>query len=302
MKFTTFSFAATLACLMVLSQPASALWPFDDKKPAPAPEAPQAAPAPAAEQAPPPASMPVPKTETDTSNAFEIPSSSAPPTATTTTKTTTTTTAPHVATPSAPTPPTAPTVTTTTVKEETTKAGDTTKTETKAETKTEAPKPVTTPEPAENKPLNQQVSVDPGEEKSIAGELIAKGNFKTFLGLMAQADLLNVLKKPGTFTAFVPTDEAFSKLPKSQLEDLKKPDNRDRLRSVLSYHLMNGKYEIKAHAGQKGAPNALQGDVLYIDMTGKEAKIGTADVTQADVPASNGVYHVINQVLIPPVK
>ena len=124
------------------------------------------------------------------------------------------------------------------------------------------------------------------------------GGFETLLTAVEAAGLTSTLKGEGPFTVFAPTDAAFAALPAGTVEELLKPENRERLAGVLTYHVVPGKVMSSDLAeGMKAA--TVQGAEVTITLEGG-AKVNGANVTTADIPASNGVIHVIDQVILPP--
>ena len=120
------------------------------------------------------------------------------------------------------------------------------------------------------------------------------GNFKTLLEAAKQANLVSTLKGPGPFTVFAPTDEAFAKIPKDQLDALLK--DKDKLAKVLSYHVVPGK--VMASDVKAGKVPTVQGSSLTVATQGG-VMVDKAKVVKTDITASNGVIHVIDQVLMP---
>jgi uncharacterized surface protein with fasciclin (FAS1) repeats len=113
------------------------------------------------------------------------------------------------------------------------------------------------------------------------------------------AGLVDTLNGKGPFTVFAPTNAAFAALPAGTLDDLLKPQNKAKLKAVLTYHVLPGKIESSALAGQKmTSPATVQGGTLAVDGT-NGVMINDAKVVAADVKASNGVVHAIDKVLIP---
>jgi len=134
----------------------------------------------------------------------------------------------------------------------------------------------------------------------VVDTAVAAGQFTTLATALEAAGLVGTLKGPGPFTVFAPTDAAFAKLPKGTLDDLLKPENKDRLKAVLTYHVVPGKVMAASLAGKKTEAKTVEGASLAIDATGSGVKVNDATVTKADVGASNGVIHVIDTVLLPP--
>ncbi len=135
-------------------------------------------------------------------------------------------------------------------------------------------------------------------------------NLSTLVSAVKQADLVETLSGPGPYTVFAPTNEAFSAVPKATLDSLMKPDNKDQLKKVLTYHVVPGKVvaadlvqQIKDGNGT-ATLKTVEGDDLTATMDGQNVKLtgkdgSTAIVTTADVMQSNGVVHVIDGVLTP---
>jgi uncharacterized surface protein with fasciclin (FAS1) repeats len=142
----------------------------------------------------------------------------------------------------------------------------------------------------------------PVAEAKAAGDIVdvavGAGSFNTLVAAIKAAGLVDTLKGAGPFTVFAPTDEAFAKLPAGTVEDLLKPENKAKLVAILTYHVVAGKVMAADVAGLSSA-KSLQGGELSID-TSSGVKIGGATVIKADIPASNGVIHVIDTVLLPP--
>src|SRR5215204_835115 len=125
------------------------------------------------------------------------------------------------------------------------------------------------------------------------------GQFKTLVVAVKAAGLTGTLKGKGPFTVFAPTDAAFRKLPPGTVESLLRPENRDQLRKVLTYHVMPGKVMASDLSGKRLAAGSVEGSKLRIDARRGKVKVERATVTKADIAASNGVIHVINTVMIP---
>ena len=133
----------------------------------------------------------------------------------------------------------------------------------------------------------------------IVDTAVSAGKFKTLVAAVQAAGLAETLKSPGPFTVFAPTDEAFAALPAGTVDNLLKPENKDQLVSILTYHVVSGKVMSADIAGKKTSAPTVQGASLDIDAT-SGVKVNDANVTGADVGASNGVIHVIDKVLLPP--
>ncbi|MEM9699718.1 MAG: fasciclin domain-containing protein [Pseudomonadota bacterium] len=129
---------------------------------------------------------------------------------------------------------------------------------------------------------------------------VAAGNdsFSTLVAAVTAADLAGTLSGPGPFTVFAPTNDAFAALPAGTVDNLLKPENKDQLVQVLTYHVVPGTYPASALAGQQGRLNTVEGSQLHVNGT-DGVKIDGATVIIPDVAASNGVIHAIDTVLLP---
>jgi uncharacterized surface protein with fasciclin (FAS1) repeats len=132
----------------------------------------------------------------------------------------------------------------------------------------------------------------------IVDTAVSAGQFKTLVAAVTAADLVDVLKSKGPFTVFAPSDEAFAKLPKGTVDDLLKPENKDRLVAVLTYHVVPGKIMSDDIVGSMVMVETVEGSKLSVDAT-DGVKVDEATVVAADVVASNGVIHVIDTVVLP---
>jgi uncharacterized surface protein with fasciclin (FAS1) repeats len=132
----------------------------------------------------------------------------------------------------------------------------------------------------------------------IVDTAIAAGNFKTLVAAVQAAGLVETLKGAGPFTVFAPTDEAFAKLPAGTVEGLLKPENKDKLIAILTYHVVAGKVMAADVAGKKTMAKSVQGSEITVDGT-KGVMVDTANVVKADIVADNGVIHVIDAVIMP---
>ena len=134
--------------------------------------------------------------------------------------------------------------------------------------------------------------------KDIVDTAVAAGQFKTLATALTAAGLIDTLKGPGPFTVFAPTDEAFAKLPEGTVATLLKPENKEKLTAILTYHVVAGKDMAKDVMGLSKVKTVNGKDVAIKVMDGK-VMVGDATVTKADIQASNGVIHVIDTVLMP---
>jgi uncharacterized surface protein with fasciclin (FAS1) repeats len=137
-----------------------------------------------------------------------------------------------------------------------------------------------------------------GHSKDIVDTAVGAGNFTTLVAAVEAAGLVETLKGEGPFTVFAPTDAAFAALPAGTLEDLLKPENKDKLIAILTYHVVPGKVmSTDLSEGLKAA--TVQGGEVTITLDGG-AKVNGAVISTADIAASNGVIHVIDSVILPP--
>jgi uncharacterized surface protein with fasciclin (FAS1) repeats len=125
-------------------------------------------------------------------------------------------------------------------------------------------------------------------------------NFSTLVTAVKAAGLVDTLKGEGPFTVFAPTNDAFAKLPEGTVENLLKPENKDQLVAVLTYHVVPGKVTRKGNVGSRMEANTVEGDPVIVDLTYAGPKVNEAKITKADVMADNGVIHVIDEVILPP--
>ncbi|WP_419909032.1 fasciclin domain-containing protein [Hoeflea sp.] len=132
----------------------------------------------------------------------------------------------------------------------------------------------------------------------IVDTAVSAGNFNTLVAAVQAAGLVDTLKGEGPFTVFAPTDEAFAALPAGTVEDLLKPENKDQLVAVLTYHVIPGKVMSGDIAGKKMGVKTVQGSEIQVDAT-DGVKVDAASVVTADIETSNGVIHVIDQVVLP---
>lgn len=132
--------------------------------------------------------------------------------------------------------------------------------------------------------------------KDIVDTAIAAGSFKTLAAALTEAGLVDTLKGKGPFTVFAPTDDAFAKLPKGTVEALLK--DKKKLTAILTYHVVAGKV-MAADAAKLTTAKTVNGKSLTIKAKDGAVTINGANVTKADIEASNGVIHVIDTVLLP---
>lgn len=135
-------------------------------------------------------------------------------------------------------------------------------------------------------------------EKNIVEVASGAGTFKTLLAAATAAGLAETLSVKGPFTVFAPTDEAFGKLPAGTVESLLKPENKQKLVSILTYHVVSGRVD-STTAATAGKAATLQGGELKIQHQEGSLLINGSRVVAADLNASNGIVHVIDTVIIP---
>lgn len=138
-------------------------------------------------------------------------------------------------------------------------------------------------------------------EGSIPAVAEKAGSFKTLLAAAKAAGLVEALSGAGPLTVFAPTDEAFAKLPKGTVEDLLKPENKDKLAAVLKYHVVEGRVYSEDALAAKAA-KTLQGASVKISVKDGVAYVDNAKIVTTDIDAANGVIHVIDSVILPPAK
>ena len=136
------------------------------------------------------------------------------------------------------------------------------------------------------------------EDKTIPETAAAAGSFKTLLAAVGAAGLADTLGSKGPFTVFAPTDEAFGALPAGTIETLLKPENKQQLIEILTYHVVAGRVYSEDALAAKSA-KTLQGTTIAIAATEAGASVNNAKLLTTDLNASNGVIHVIDRVLLP---
>ena len=140
-------------------------------------------------------------------------------------------------------------------------------------------------------------SLRAAEEKTIVGVAAGAGQFNTLVAAVKAAGLVDTLNGKGPFTVFAPTDEAFAKLPAGTVENLLKPENKDKLTAILTYHVLSGK--VMAADVKTSDPKTVNGKELAIKVDAGKVTVGAANVVKTDIAASNGIIHVIDTVLLP---
>ena len=136
------------------------------------------------------------------------------------------------------------------------------------------------------------------ETKNIVEVAAGAKTFNTLIAAAKAAGLVDALTKGGPITVFAPTDDAFAALPEGTVAELLKPENKERLAAVLTYHVVSGRVFADQAAKLDKAPT-LNGKDLTIAITADSAKVGGANIVATDIQASNGVIHVVDAVLLP---
>jgi uncharacterized surface protein with fasciclin (FAS1) repeats len=135
--------------------------------------------------------------------------------------------------------------------------------------------------------------------QDIVDTAVGAGQFKTLAAALKAAGLVDTLKGPGPFTVFAPTDAAFAKLPTGTVESLLKPENKAKLTAILTYHVVPGAVKAEQVTTLDEAKTD-NGAMVKVSTDHGKVMINDANVVNADIPASNGVIHVIDRVILPP--
>ncbi len=135
-------------------------------------------------------------------------------------------------------------------------------------------------------------------DKDIVQIAVSAGSFKTLVAAVQAAGLVDVLKSDGPFTVFAPTDEAFGKLPAGTVENLLKPENKEKLVAILTYHVVAGRVTAEEVVSLSSA-KTVNGQDLSISAKDGSVMVDKAHVTGTDIMASNGIIHVIDSVILP---
>ena len=139
---------------------------------------------------------------------------------------------------------------------------------------------------------------DTNRKKDIVDTAVAAGTFQTLAAALTAADLISTLKGDGPFTVFAPTDAAFAKLPAGTIDSLLKPENKEKLRAILTYHVVAGSVRA-AQVAKMTTAKTVNGTNVSIKADKSGVMVGSARVLTTDISASNGVIHVIDTVLLP---
>lgn len=139
----------------------------------------------------------------------------------------------------------------------------------------------------------------PATAADIVDTAASNQDFETLVAAVKAADLVDTLKGEGPFTVFAPTDAAFEKLPAGTLDTLLKPENKDQLTGILTYHVVPGKIMANDIAMGETMVKTVNGKELKVEKTAAGVMIDGAMVTSADIATDNGVIHVIDSVVLP---
>jgi uncharacterized surface protein with fasciclin (FAS1) repeats len=134
--------------------------------------------------------------------------------------------------------------------------------------------------------------------KDIVDTAVDAGSFKTLVAAVKAAGLADTLKGAGPFTVFAPTDEAFAKLPPGTLESLLKPENKEKLAGILTYHVVAGK-DMAADVTKAKSLKTVNGQDLTVEVKDGKAYVNNAQIVKTDIATTNGVIHVIDAVVLP---
>jgi len=135
-------------------------------------------------------------------------------------------------------------------------------------------------------------------EKTIVETAVGAKDFSTLVAAVKAAGLVDTLSSKGPFTVFAPTNAAFAKLPEGTVETLLKPENKEKLVSILTYHVVSGKV-MAADVVKLSEAKTVQGSTVDIKVTDSGVMVDKAKVVKTDIKCSNGVIHVIDSVILP---
>ncbi|MEQ9410685.1 MAG: fasciclin domain-containing protein [Fuerstiella sp.] len=147
-------------------------------------------------------------------------------------------------------------------------------------------------------PVADEPTDNATEMSDIVDTAVATEGFATLVAAVKAAGLVDTLKGEGPFTVFAPTDAAFAALPEGTLDDLLKPENKDKLTSILTYHVVSGKV-MAADVVKVTSAKTVQGGEVAVAVDGGTVTVDGATVTATDIECSNGVIHVIDAVILP---
>ena len=147
-------------------------------------------------------------------------------------------------------------------------------------------------------PARAQTALAMNTDMDIVETAINAGQFETLVAAVKAAGLVEVLQSEGPFTVFAPTDDAFAKLPEGTIADLLKPENKDKLVAILTYHVVPGRV-LAGDVVKLDSAETVQGQSVSIKVKDGKVWVDGAQVVATDVTASNGVIHVIDSVILP---
>ena len=136
------------------------------------------------------------------------------------------------------------------------------------------------------------------QDQTIVDIAVGNADFETLVAAVTAAGLAETLASEGPFTVFAPTDDAFAALPEGTVDDLLKPENKDKLQAILKYHVVSGAVDARTAVGA-GEATTLQGGKVSIAIQDGRVTIDGAHVVASDVRATNGIVHVIDSVILP---
>ena len=154
---------------------------------------------------------------------------------------------------------------------------------------------------AANGPQGNENDTDRDADKTIVALASETDILATLVAAVAAGDLVETLQGDGPFTVFAPTNEAFAALPAGTLENLLKPENKEDLVEILTYHVVSGKV-MSTDLADGMTAETVNGEEIEIAINGSDVSVNGASVIKADIKASNGVVHVIDKVIIPASK
>ncbi|MBE9193079.1 fasciclin domain-containing protein [Gloeocapsopsis crepidinum LEGE 06123] len=165
-----------------------------------------------------------------------------------------------------------------------------------------APAPVTptptAPAPVTPTPTTPPTGTSPDAANNIVALAAANSSFKTLTAALQAAGLTETLSGTGPFTVFAPTDEAFAALPQDALQELLRPENKQLLVQILTYHVVPAR--VQSTELQPGEVPTVEGEAINVKTSGNQVTVNDATVVQPDIQASNGIIHAIDRVLLPP--
>ena len=139
------------------------------------------------------------------------------------------------------------------------------------------------------------------EDKNIIENAVNSADHTTLVAAVQAAGLVETLSGPGPFTVFAPTNDAFAMLPAGTVDNLLKPENKDQLTAILTYHVVPGKV-MAADVVKLDEAKTVNGKMIDVSVMGDKVMTNDATVTKTDIQASNGVIHVIDSVILPPTQ